>query len=53
MTLFRHDTGPLVQYHEQTLIIEDLNPESRLRWRMSRWEMFKFGVLGIVAAVRG
>jgi hypothetical protein len=46
MTLFWHETGPRLAYAigERTLIIEDLNPQTRLTWRMSRWEMIKLAV---------
>lgn len=43
MTLFWHQTGPLLKYADGTLHIEDLNPEFRTQWRMSRMEMFHLG----------
>jgi hypothetical protein len=51
MTLFVDPTGPLVYYTGGTFGVEDLNPEGRMRWRMSRWEMLKLGCRCIVAAV--
>lgn len=51
MTLFMDPTGPLVYYTGKTFGVEDLNPDAKLRWKMSRWEMFKFGLRSIVAAI--
>jgi hypothetical protein len=53
ITLFWHQSGPLMKYDGCTLLIEDLNPESRTRWSMSRSEMLKLGWRCIVAALRG
>lgn len=53
MTLFSHETGPLVYYTGGTFGVEDLNPEGRMRWRMSRKEMLSFGWRCIIAALRG
>ena len=50
MTLFWHPTGPLMKYADGVLYIEDLNPEMKTRWRMSRMEMFRLGWRCIVAA---
>ena len=50
-TIYFHNTGPLIRYDAETLHIEDLNPQQSMRWRMSRWEMFKIGVRSIVAAL--
>lgn len=52
MTLFWHQTGPLMKYDDGFLKIEDLNPEVKTRWRMSRTEMLGLGWRCIVAAVR-
>jgi hypothetical protein len=51
MTLFWHQTGPLLKYVEGTLFIEDLNPEIKTRWRMSRIEMLRLGWRCIYAAL--
>lgn len=51
MTLYWHETGPLVKYRDGTLFISDLNPEMATRWRMSRAEMFKLGFRAIRAAI--
>ena len=52
MTLFWHPTGPLVKYEAGLLRIEDLNPQIKTQWRMSRAEMFKLGWRCIRAACR-
>jgi len=43
MTLFWHSTGPLIRYEHGVLRVESLNPEKAVRFRMSRWEMFRLG----------
>lgn len=50
-TIFWNETGPLVQYDGDLLRIEDLNPHVQTKWRMSRWEMFVFGLKAIAASV--
>lgn len=50
MTLFRHSTGPMMKYVGGVLYIDDLNPESHLAWRMTRWEMFRTGLQFLVAS---
>ena len=50
MTLFWHGTGPLLKYDNGTLHIEDLNPQIKTQWRMSRGEMFWLGWRCILAA---
>jgi len=52
MNIFWHPTGPLVEFKDGFLHISDLNPEIKTKWRMSRWEMFVFGLRSIVAAAR-
>lgn len=52
MTLFWHPTGPLLKYQAGTLHVEDLNPELKTKWRMSRLEMARLGWRCIVAALR-
>ena len=51
-TLFWHPAGPLVKYGDGTLYIEDLNPQIKTQWRMSRAEMFRLGWGCIVTAFR-
>lgn len=51
MTIFSHATGAVVRYEEGVLYISDLNPEAHTRWRMSRYEMFKFGLRSIMASL--
>jgi hypothetical protein len=36
MTIFLHPAGPLMKYEHGVLFIEDLNPEMKTKWRMSR-----------------
>jgi hypothetical protein len=52
MILFWDPSGPLMKYDGGALLIEDLNPEIKTQWRMSRSEMFKLGWRCIVAALR-
>jgi hypothetical protein len=53
MTIFWHPAGPLVQYRDGLLHIEDLNPQIKTKWTMSRLEMLNFGLRCMVAAVTG
>ena len=50
-TIYWDKTGPLLQYRDGVLIIEDLNPQQRLTWRVSTKEMFRVGLRCIMAAV--
>lgn len=50
MTIYWDKTGPLVKYDGSLLVIEDLNPEVRTQWRMSRWDMIRTGLRFILAA---
>lgn len=52
MTLFWHPTGPLMKYQDGVLHVENLNPEVKTRWTMSRWEMVRLGWQCIIAACR-
>lgn len=52
MTIFWHPTGPFVKYEDGFLHTEDLNPEVKTKWRMSRGEMLRFGWRCMVAALR-
>lgn len=51
MTLYWHNAGPLLVYTKDSLIIEDLNPEQKMHWRIGRWDMFKIGLRCIWAAI--
>lgn len=51
-TLFFDNSGPLMQYSDGRLKIEDLNPELRTTWSMSRRELFHLGLKCLWAAVR-
>jgi hypothetical protein len=52
MTLFWHQTGPLMKYEAGFLHVEDLNPEVKTHWRMSRLEMLRLGWMCVVASIR-
>ena len=52
MTLYWDHTGPLVKYFDGTLYIEDLNPEVKTKWRMSKSEMVWFGLRCLVSVLR-
>jgi len=52
MTLFWHAAGPLMKYNDGILRIEDLNPEIKTQWRMSRWERFRTGWRFMLSALR-
>lgn len=49
--IFSHSTGPLVRYEDGLLKIDDLNPEVKTKWRMSRWEMVKFAARSLWSAI--
>lgn len=49
-----HPTGPLLAYDSTgCLIVEDLNPEVRIRFRLEQWEMFKIGLKFLWLSLRG
>lgn len=52
MTLYWHETGPLVKYDGEMLHIEDLNPQVKTKWHMSRMDMLRLGWRCILAAGR-
>jgi hypothetical protein len=52
MTLFWHKTGPLLKYEGGSLHVEDLNPQIKTRWRMSRLEMFLLGCKCLWSSIR-
>ena len=51
-TLYWHNAGPLMQYDGEFLYIEDLNPELKTKWRMSRGEMFRLAWACLREALR-
>jgi hypothetical protein len=51
MTLFMDSCGPLLRYDAGMLRVEDLNPEIKKRWRMTRCERFMVGLRFIVSAL--
>ena len=52
MTLFWHQTGPKISYHDYLLHVSDLNPHVETKWYMSRWEIFAMGWRCIWAALK-
>ena len=56
MTLFWHQTGPLIKYERDALgewfTVEDLNPENRIHFKLSPIELLGFGFRCIWAAIR-
>ena len=52
MTLFWHQTGPMIRYEHGILCVESLNPQSAVRFRMSRFEMIKLGLRCLLATLR-
>lgn len=46
-------TGPMIHYGAGFMTIEDLNPQTALRWRMSRREAFCVALRLTWAALRG
>lgn len=51
MTLFWDQTGPLIKYSSGALVIEDLNPENSICFRMSRWELIRLGLWCLLGAI--
>lgn len=51
MTLFWHQSGPLLRYRNGMLEVEDLNPEIKTKWTMSRWEMILLGLRCIRSSI--
>jgi hypothetical protein len=50
MTLFYDQTGPLVTYQNGVLYVSDFNPQLDTKWKMSRWELLRFGLKAIRAS---
>lgn len=50
-TIFLDQCGPYVCYSEGALEIHDLNPQIDIKWHLSRWELFKFGVACLWSAI--
>jgi hypothetical protein len=51
VTIYWDKTGPLLRYEKDTLCIEDLNPQLKVRWRMSRGDMVRIGLRCLWAAI--
>ena len=52
MTIFWHPTGPLMRYENGVLQIEDLNPEIKTQWRMTRTDRLRAGFRLMLASLR-
>lgn len=52
MILHIHPSGPLIEYKKGVLFVEDLNPFTKMQWRMSRLEMFALAFRSLIAALR-
>lgn len=52
MTLYWHQTGPLLRWNGTRFEVEDLNPEVKTGWTMTRWEMFRLGLRCILVSIR-
>lgn len=50
-TIFFDNTGPLIKYGNGILGMSDLNPDTTICWRVSRWEMVKLGFKAIAVAL--
>ncbi len=48
--LYWNECGPWVAY-DGMLHVQDLNPEVKTKWKMSRWDMIKLGFKCIRAAI--
>lgn len=50
--LYMHPTGPMLRVDSDLVLhIDDLNPEIKTKWRMSRLELLGLGWRMMVAAV--
>jgi len=56
MTLFWHPTGLRIRYERdafgETLLVDDLNPETHIKFRLTPMELLGLGFKCIWAAVR-
>ena len=51
MTIFLDHCGPLLRYENGALRVEDLNPEIKTRWRLTRVERLMIGLRFIACAI--
>jgi hypothetical protein len=51
MTLFMCPSGPLLRYENGVLRVEDLNPEMKTKWRMTRGERFMTGLRFVLSTL--
>jgi hypothetical protein len=56
-TLFFDNSGPMIQYQREgsdgLLLVDDLNPEAHISFRLAPRELLLFGIKCVWAAVRG
>ena len=52
MIIFCHPTGPLLRFRDGVLEVEDLNPEIKTKWRMTRTERFYAGFRLMLSAMK-
>ncbi len=50
-TIYIDETGPYICYSKDNLEIHDLNPQIDIRWRISKWELFKIGCKAIFYSI--
>ena len=51
-TIHFHATGPLIKYGDGVLYVEDLNPEIKTKWRMSRLDLLRMAWRSFVACLK-
>ncbi len=50
--IYMSPTGPMLRVDsEHVLHIDDLNPETKMTWKMSRWELARIGWGLIMSAI--
>lgn len=52
--IYFDNAGPVIRYwgRDRMLHICDLNPETELRWKVTRWELVKIGLRCLLHAVK-
>jgi len=52
-TIFFANSGLQIRYAVATrmLLIDDLNPEASIQWRISRWELAIIGLKALLASI--
>jgi hypothetical protein len=51
------NSGPMISYRRDSwgeyLVIEDLNPQTKITWKLTPIQLFKFGLKCLWAAIGG